>query len=1241
MLRGYHAQDRSRHKDTWLKVVERLGGLALAIDQAASYLRHQRISLDRADDFLAAYEGERNKVLQSMPGYFWDLIRTEVRGLEDQDNSISAFCTWEMLYHQVELEDHQKRDKFHHFLILSAFFEPSHIGESIFRARWEARCATPEWMDIFTTTPAHSASPDGRSLKVEVSGASDSDGPSSEKSSAEAPTDQCSEDTQQGQRWDHMRFWSLIQQLHELSLLHTISNVGPYSSSFSLHPLIRDWVQVREAEDPRQTYTFEAINFVVTRIQSCIDTSTRTSAEEKRLLVAHMDASVWNDSRFTNKAFCLGRHVSTCDNGSSFALFYFFPGRYSLSQELALACMETGRQVFGIEHDFTLSSMSRVALICTKQGRWKQAEDLIKQVIATRSGISGMEEMTTLAMMQLANMYVEQRRWKDAEQMLLEMVERSKSGLVKQQQDTMDLKSVAAISMTRRTWDEATKAFLSMLDKKTRSLEVEVRDKSTSNIVGKKVMLQQLLLQKRRMEKEELEVQGRETTEKMLGANHPITPRDVKTLPSDLRETGQEKEAVAMVERQLDEVREPRKRVSGSGLSDTSMMRWNMTAAKKEELEDGKKGSIAQGTSSEVSSYENGRDGKEPSKSIDTSSNLKYSELSEDKREIRLLTVCAGNFGDEIQCKLNSISLEVNPAYMALSYCWDEQSDRCEITVDENRASVMKSLEIALRYLRDSEKDVVVWIDAVCINQESPEEKSHQVRLMGEIYANGKSKGLSQTRGGMADVDVASYVRIWLGKSAEDSDLAMDFINRVDTIDFDDPDFTLDPDEWKAVKHLMRRKWWTRVWVVQEALLAKKPEFHCGRKVASVESFTRLTNAETKYRWKYMSRLLPMQSTLAGPFIRILKEWDEFKDRIANGGIPLFQMLMVTDESQSTEPVDKIFALLSMCLGLDRQTIKIDYTISARQLLILVCKYRLKQNEGLFPLATLQSHQTCKDPALPSWVPDYMKEDRISQFVSPKSVSGEAETWPQTWFTAAADNAAWDSLSFARLAPFTLDHFNSITLKIEDEGSFETLVTCGLFVDFVQAAFQAPRHDIYPGFDLEEDMKIKQNRHDSQLDVCKEWEKYVESFSPEANPYEKTCGRREAFWRTLIADRDVSKGRPLPEWEYAGRFEAWMGRREDKLDDEEYIQPFRTSAVSCSMHRSFLVTTKGYLGLGSRDTRPSDLICVLRGGTVPFILRPRGGDYYGMVSEAYVHGIMDGSIVRGAKREELMEFRIR
>ena len=123
---------------------------------------------------------------------------------------------------------------------------------------------------------------------------------------------------------------------------------------------------------------------------------------------------------------------------------------------------------------------------------------------------------------------------------------------------------------------------------------------------------------------------------------------------------------------------------------------------------------------------------------------------------------------------------------------------------------------------------------------------------------------------------------------------------------------------------------------------------------------------------------------------------------------------------------------------------------------------------------------------------------------------------------------------------------NSVNLHIEDEGSHETLVLPGLIVDDVSTTFRAPFVEFYLGSDLAGDVENKRRRREEMKEACRQWEAHVSKLRPDANPYRETCGRREAFWRTLIADRDYYwRGPPPVERDFSGRFEAWMCRRDD------------------------------------------------------------------------------------------------
>jgi hypothetical protein len=73
--------------------------------------------------------------------------------------------------------------------------------------------------------------------------------------------------------------------------------------------------------------------------------------------------------------------------------------------------------------------------------------------------------------------------------------------------------------------------------------------------------------------------------------------------------------------------------------------------------------------------------------------------------------------------------------YEALSYYWGSPEKIHMITVGDGSLQVTRNLHAALQSLRDCFIERIIWIDAVCINQDDDEEKGRQVQLMAEIFA--------------------------------------------------------------------------------------------------------------------------------------------------------------------------------------------------------------------------------------------------------------------------------------------------------------------------------------------------------------------------------------------------------------------------------------------------------------------------------------------------------------------------
>ncbi|PMD51571.1 uncharacterized protein K444DRAFT_545582 [Hyaloscypha bicolor E] len=65
--------------------------------------------------------------------------------------------------------------------------------------------------------------------------------------------------------------------------------------------------------------------------------------------------------------------------------------------------------------------------------------------------------------------------------------------------------------------------------------------------------------------------------------------------------------------------------------------------------------------------------------------------------------------------------------------------------------------------------------------------------------------------------------------------------------------------------------------------------------------------------------------------------------------------------------------------------------------------------------------------------------------------------------------------------------------------------------------------------------------------------------------------------------------------------------------------------------RRFMITSAGRMGVGPQITKPGDLLCVLLGSYVAFILRSCGDNFYKLIGDCDVHGIMDGEIIETEK----------
>ncbi|OTA91722.1 hypothetical protein M434DRAFT_75752, partial [Hypoxylon sp. CO27-5] len=157
----------------------------------------------------------------------------------------------------------------------------------------------------------------------------------------------------------------------------------------------------------------------------------------------------------------------------------------------------------------------------------------------------------------------------------------------------------------------------------------------------------------------------------------------------------------------------------------------------------------------------------------------------------------SGDPENSMNCKLRHHPISPNIGYDALSYTWGDEEPECQIFIDKKLFWIRKNLYTALQVVRQKDKELFLWVDAICINQDDENERDYQVRQMNDIFAK------------------ASLVRVWLGAATIGSDPYYKPIMPL----LEDSQSLADLDQ--AVL-LLCRPWWKRMWTLQESVLCKQ-----------------------------------------------------------------------------------------------------------------------------------------------------------------------------------------------------------------------------------------------------------------------------------------------------------------------------------------------------------------------------------------------------------------------------------
>jgi hypothetical protein len=235
--------------------------------------------------------------------------------------------------------------------------------------------------------------------------------------------------------------------------------------------------------------------------------------------------------------------------------------------------------------------------------------------------------------------------------------------------------------------------------------------------------------------------------------------------------------------------------------------------------------------------------------------------------------------------RIQEITQAATQGYEALSYVWGTAQDSMQISLDDLEAIVRQNLYSALQHLRLHTEPRRLWIDAICIDQWNTLERNHQVGMMCDIFS------------------VTSRVIAWWGPELDTTQRIFDcFAQSPTKVHY--RTLSMYQADVAAVPTLA---YWSRVWIVQEIVVAREITIQWGPYTLAWADFTKKLRRDKSYAM--------ILKTIG------LRDYDSRQRNLVN-------LLYATEVTQCTDPRDKVFALLGLINNDLSEPMAADYSMS-------------------------------------------------------------------------------------------------------------------------------------------------------------------------------------------------------------------------------------------------------------------------------------------------------------------------
>jgi hypothetical protein len=591
---------------------------------------------------------------------------------------------------------------------------------------------------------------------------------------------------------------------------------------------------------------------------------------------------------------------------------------------------------------------------------------------------------------------------------------------------------------------------------------------------------------------------------------------------------------------------------------------------------------------------------------LDARTTLQYDPITQD-RHIRVLDLAPGSWDEPVTCSLSAVHLDDDDLrYEAISYAWGDPADRKTVICNGRLVSTTRSLFEALQRFRMTGTTRTLWADALCINQADNDERTSQVRLMSFIYTK------------------AVRVLVWL--QHDDDEVVREGLNAICRYLLEEDDFAR-PElkelrarqhnsqilyQWRdvavtsvtgedsvqvtvaamdALQCICSSTWFGRGWVIQETALGTSVSVFWGHaeidfELLGIASWSNVTNITNYPPGINRGVLNCFNLSLLSP-----SHTSAYKTRSC------FDLIAKTILFTFTEPKDRIYGILGLkTLEYDpvhgQLLVNPDYNITTMECYRRVAGRLLSEWHDLRVLSWA-GNSTGLAANWPSWVPNW-EAKAISSF-------------------GAWTDVAWRTIGKSSLTEIS-ETMNSGEHCIEISGfrvdavgqEVKEYVDLGLAESDTEAATH-----------LQAVLRTLELQYGDEYLACTfgNWFRYLPLSSV------RIANLLDQYHMFMERDSTRAVNRPMMAEQF----------------DDDSVPSFIPSAdrllYECKdgLHGyTVLITSTGMLGLGPKAWLPGDVVVVLHGASLPFVLRPADYGLWRLVGECYLY---DVTFIENGKRK--------